>query len=143
MKVIIIRTGGEGRSFCRKLSDLAAKEECKPDIVILSRRETLCFPGLQISGTEGRAYRDGRDLNLTHREFELLYFLAGSPGETFEGRAILEAVWGPATENTVKVVANTISDLRRKVEPACGEPVYIRTAPGGYFFQSPQIETSN
>ena len=139
MKVIIIRTDGEGRSFCRKLSDLAAGEACKPDIIILSRRETFCFPGLVISGKEGRVYRGGRDLNLTKREFELLYFLASQPGETFERREILEAVWGPDTEHTIKVVANTVSDLRGKLEPERKKPVYIRTVPGGYSFQSFQM----
>ena len=72
-------------------------------------------------------------VHLTAKEFKLLQELASHPGEVVSHRAILEAVWGPGYGEEVEYLRVFINQLRKKVEPDPGNPVYILTEPSaGY-----------
>lgn len=77
----------------------------------------------------------GQALDLTPREFDLLYFFARHPGEVFSRLALLEQVWGYQHEGYEHTVNTHINRLRIKIEKDPAEPEVIRTVWGkGYKF---------
>ncbi len=74
-------------------------------------------------------------LELTVKEFDLLYLLAGNPGKTFSRQQMLEEVWGYSFKGYEHTVTSHINRLRMKIEPDLNDPVYILTTWGvGYRF---------
>jgi two-component system response regulator VicR len=84
------------------------------------------------------AYKDGKLLDLTQREYELLKFLALQPGKVFSREALMENVWNyEGYVGDVRAVDVAVRRLREKVEddPAC--PAFIVTRRGlGYLFNA-------
>lgn len=77
----------------------------------------------------------GEVIDLTPREFDLLYFFARHPGEVFSRLALLERVWGYQHEGYEHTVNTHINRLRIKIEKDAAEPEVIRTVWGkGYLF---------
>lgn len=75
-------------------------------------------------------------LDLTHREYELVKFLATQRGQVFTREALLEKVWGYEYFGDVRTVDVTIRRLRSKLEDVPEEPKYIMTKRGvGYYFE--------
>ncbi|PRA52815.1 MULTISPECIES: response regulator transcription factor [Pseudomonas] len=84
------------------------------------------------------ALRDKR-LDLTPREFDLLYFFARQPGKVFSRMDLLNAVWGYSHEGYEHTVNTHINRLRAKIESDPAQPVRILTVWGrGYKFASAQ-----
>jgi two-component system response regulator MprA len=79
---------------------------------------------------------DGRDVELTAREFDLLAYLMDAPGRVFTRDQIYEGVWGYSYLGNSKVIDFFVSALRRKLDPPSG-PSVIRTVRGvGYTLRS-------
>ncbi|MEX9254849.1 response regulator transcription factor [Pseudenterobacter timonensis] len=77
----------------------------------------------------------GQEVDLTPREFELLWFFARHPGQVFSRLALLEQVWGYQHEGYEHTVNTHINRLRIKIEKEAAEPEIIRTVWGkGYKF---------
>jgi two-component system, OmpR family, response regulator MprA len=75
---------------------------------------------------------DGRPVELTAREFDLLAFLMDAPGRVFTRDQIYEGVWGYSYLGNSKVIDFFVSALRRKLDDGAG-PSVIRTVRGvGY-----------
>jgi DNA-binding response OmpR family regulator len=75
---------------------------------------------------------DGRDVELTAREFDLLAYLMHAPGRVFTRDQIYEGVWGYSYLGNSKVIDFFVSALRRKLDADSGSSV-IRTVRGvGY-----------
>ena len=100
--------------------------------------ETLRFGRLEIHRGEGTAAKDGQDLELTPREFELLAHLAGHAGRVFTRQELMERVWNyERYVGDVRAVDVAIRRLREKLEDDPAQPRYILTRRGaGYYFQS-------
>ena len=82
-----------------------------------------------------RVVRDGEDVRLTPKEFELLTFLAQHPGRVLTHRAILKAIWGPHAIDQPEHLRVLIGSLRKKIEPDPANPRFILTEPWvGYRF---------
>ena len=82
-----------------------------------------------------RVLRDGEELRLTPKEFELLSYLALRPGRVLTHRAILRAIWGTNAVNQPEHLRVLIGALRKKIEPNPSSPKYILTEPWvGYRF---------
>ncbi|MGX7104956.1 response regulator YycF [Globicatella sanguinis] len=80
----------------------------------------------------------GEEIELTHREFELLHYLAKHIGQVMTREHLLETVWGYDYFGDVRTVDVTIRRLREKIEDAPSHPVYIVTRRGvGYFLKNP------
>ncbi len=76
-----------------------------------------------------------REVTLTPTEFELLATLASQPGRIFSRGQLLTAARGVAFESYERAIDSHIRNLRHKIEPQEGEPVYILTVHGvGYKF---------
>jgi two-component system KDP operon response regulator KdpE len=78
--------------------------------------------------------RDGEEVHLTPKEFELLRLLARNRGRLMTHRELLATVWGEGYTDDTQVLRAHVANLRRKIEPTDG-PRYIKTDPGvGYRF---------
>ena len=81
--------------------------------------------------------KKGKELELTHREFELLYHLATHVGQVMTREHLLETVWGYDYFGDVRTVDVTIRRLREKIEDIPGRPEYILTRRGvGYYMRN-------
>ena len=93
------------------------------------------FGRLDIDLDRYEVRKDGKDLDLTLREFELLKFLSERKGQVFSRETLLEKVWGYEYYGDVRTVDVTIRRLREKIEDMPGKPTYILTKIGvGYYF---------
>src|SRR5580765_8223645 len=76
---------------------------------------------------------DGREISLTQREFDLLAFLAASPGQVFSRDQLMEAVWNFPFYTDTSTVTVHVRRLRAKLGDDPGEPRFIETVWGvGY-----------
>jgi DNA-binding response OmpR family regulator len=79
---------------------------------------------------------DGRDVQLTYVEFELLRLLASNPGVVFSRQRLLEALWGGSDYREPRTIDVHVRHLREKLEPDPAEPQWILTVRGaGYRFR--------
>ncbi|PDO10335.1 MAG: DNA-binding response regulator [Candidatus Reconcilbacillus cellulovorans] len=85
--------------------------------------------------------KDGVPVDLTHREFELIQYMARHLGKVMTREHLLQAVWGYEYFGDVRTVDVTIRRLREKIEDDPGKPEYILTRRGlGYVMWNPAAE---
>ena len=112
------------------LADMIPLEAIQPP-----QSPALVFPGLEIRQSQHRVIQGGEDVNLTRLEYNTLVFLASNPGIALTRTQIFEAVWNMDSDSCHSSVVNVIYNLRRKIEPDCKNPTYIKTVLGvGYKF---------
>lgn len=100
------------------------------------RSEPLVRGTLVIDRERFRVLRDGEEVRLTPKEFELLSFLAQHPGRVLTHRTILKAIWGPNAVDQPEHLRVLVGALRKKIEPNPSSPTYILTEPWvGYRFR--------
>ncbi len=99
------------------------------------RGQAIVCGALTIDPRARRVLRDGEQVALTPKEFDILWFLARNRGEVFTKEQIYRAVWGDDYLLDAGNVMAFIRKLRKKIEPAPDAPVYILTIWGvGYTF---------
>jgi two-component system, OmpR family, KDP operon response regulator KdpE len=97
--------------------------------------EPIVRGNLVIDRERFRVLRDGDEVRLTPKEFELMLFLALRPGQVLTHRAILKAIWGPNATDRPEHLRVLVGALRKKIEPNPSSPKYILTEPWvGYRF---------
>lgn len=90
---------------------------------------------IQIDVDLHRVTRQGEEVRLTPKEFELLLYLAQHPGRVLTHRTVLKAIWGPNAVNQPEHLRVLVAALRKKIEPDPSHPRYIHTEPWvGYRF---------
>lgn len=81
---------------------------------------------------------DGEQVDLTHREYELLHYLARHMGQVMTREHLLETVWGYDYFGDVRTVDVTVRRLREKIEENPSNPTWIITRRGvGYYLRNP------
>ncbi|NKQ35117.1 MAG: response regulator transcription factor [Chloroflexi bacterium] len=91
---------------------------------------------LELDATKRTVQRDGRYIDLTRMEFDLLQTLMSSPGRAFNRLELLERTQGYAYDGYERTIDVHIKNLRKKIEPDPAHPQYILTAFGvGYRFR--------
>jgi two-component system, OmpR family, alkaline phosphatase synthesis response regulator PhoP len=94
---------------------------------------------LKIYPEQYEAYFQGRLLELTPKEFELLLFLTENKGRVLTRDQLLRAVWKYDFAGDTRIVDVHISHLRDKIESNTKKPVYIKTIRGlGYKLEEPK-----
>ena len=85
-------------------------------------------------------YKDGKALELTQREYDLIRFLASQPGKVFSREALMEHVWNyEGYVGDVRAVDVAVRRLREKIEDDPASPKFILTKRGmGYLFGGQQ-----
>ncbi len=97
--------------------------------------EPIVRGGLVIDRQRFRVLKDGEEIRLTPKEFELLTFLAQRAGRVLTHRTILKAIWGPNAADQPEHLRVLVGALRRKIEENPSRPKYILTEPWvGYRF---------
>ncbi len=87
---------------------------------------------------------EGREIELTTTEFDLLRVLAEHPGWVYSREELLEAVWGYKYLGDSRLVDVHIANLRKKIGEDPADPRFIRTVRGvGYKLQSPGGDRPN
>jgi DNA-binding response OmpR family regulator len=98
-------------------------------------RSRLEFRDLVIDVNERRTYKSGKEVELTHTEFDLLTYLASNAGKVLSREKILNSIWGYEYPIETRVIDVHIRNLRRKIETQPSRPYYILAVPGiGYRF---------
>ena len=92
--------------------------------------------GLSINAGTRQVFRNGKPIELTQREYDLLAFLSGHPNQVFSRADLMSRVWNyEYVGDDVRTVDVTIRRLREKVEANPASPSYILTRRGvGYYF---------
>nr|WP_221038611.1 response regulator transcription factor [Gelria sp. Kuro-4] len=99
-----------------------------------AQREVLNYPQLMLDKAANRVEVAGEEVQLTPREFELLWFLASRPERVFTREQLLESVWGYQYLGDARTVDTHVRRLREKLRPAGIS--YIKTIWGkGYKFE--------
>jgi len=97
--------------------------------------DTLKFPGLKINPRTRTVEMDAGQVELTAKEFDLLYFLARHPQEVFTRTQLLDQVWDYSYYGDTSTVTVHVRRLREKIEPDPMRPRYVKTVWGvGYKF---------
>ncbi|WP_059171633.1 response regulator YycF [Bacillus sp. FJAT-27445] len=87
------------------------------------------------------ASKRGETIELTHREFELLHYLAKHIGQVMTREHLLQTVWGYDYFGDVRTVDVTVRRLREKIEDSPSHPAWIVTRRGvGYYLRNPDQE---
>jgi DNA-binding response OmpR family regulator len=119
------------RSLLRRLDQL--KQNPQQPILELGA-------GLTIDPIKRQVRLHGKDLELTLREFDLLYFLATHPQQAFSRNELIEQVWGASFDGYEHAVNSHINRLRGKIETDPRDPQWVLTVWGmGYKFNPPAI----
>lgn len=85
--------------------------------------------------------KNGKKIELTHREFELLYYLAQHMGQVMTREHLLQTVWGYDYFGDVRTVDVTVHRLREKIEDNPIQPQILVTRRGvGYYVKQPTEE---
>ena len=94
----------------------------------------LCGPG-EADEARRAAWREGTQVELTLKEFDLMLFLMKNPGKVFSRETLLDLVWGYGYQGDTRTVDVHIRRLREKLELDPSRPAYIITKWGvGYYF---------
>lgn len=78
-------------------------------------KDVLVFPHLTIDNDAHRVTCDGEEINLTPKEYELLYYLAKSPDKVFDREKLLKDVWNYEFFGDLRTVDTHVKRLREKL----------------------------
>ncbi|WP_275983988.1 response regulator transcription factor [Paenibacillus hamazuiensis] len=96
----------------------------------------LRFGALEIHPLSRTVKRDSQEIELTVKEFELLYLLASHSEQVFSRNQLLEKIWDTDYYGDTTTVTVHIRRLREKIEPLPSQPMFIKTVWGiGYKFE--------
>src|SRR5439155_25306433 len=100
--------------------------------------EQLAVDGLVLDIGRRTVALEGRQVQLTYVEFEILRTLMAHPGRVYSRRMLLEALWGSADFRDPRTIDVHVRHLREKLEPDSSRPEYILTVRSvGYRFRDP------
>lgn len=101
----------------------------------------LTFPGLSIDQTRRQVKLNGEDLEVSPKEFEILWEMGQRPGQVYTRESLLDKIWGYDYFGTTRTVDVHIKRLRAKMEQTQSHYSYIQTVWGvGYKFEVIPIE---
>jgi two-component system, OmpR family, KDP operon response regulator KdpE len=99
----------------------------------LDPEPVFSMDGLVVDLAHRRVTTQGKEVQLTPTEYDLLRVLVLNAGKVLTHRQLLRQVWGLGYEDEMHLLRVNISNLRRKIEPEPSRPYFIVTEPGvGY-----------
>lgn len=115
------------KAILRRSSISAKKEAIK---------NRLKIKELEIEFDSRRVFIEGKEVNLTAKEFDLLELFLKNPGKVYSRENLLDTIWGYEYPGDARTVDVHVRRLREKVEKIPSEPDYIYTKWGvGYYFK--------
>jgi DNA-binding response OmpR family regulator len=101
----------------------------------VAKAERLTFDSLEIDGRTREVTKEGELLQLTAKEFDLLWFLANHPRQVFSRDQLMDRVWGYEAALDTGTVTVHVRRLREKIEDDPSRPRRLQTVWGvGYRF---------
>ena len=137
-EIIVIRAADPDGSVFKAVVDALKGKRAEVVSVAALVSSMLRIGELEIHHEQRRVLMAGREVELNHGEYAMLYCMASSPGRVFSKAQLYEAAWGEEYLSGTNSVENTIWRLRRKLEPDPRNPIYIKTVIGaGYKIEIP------
>jgi DNA-binding response OmpR family regulator len=100
-------------------------------------QEIITRGGLEISTSSHRVLVNGKEVQMTAKEYSILLLLAENPNIVFTKEQIFERIWGGETYSDTATVPVHIQKIRKKIEKDPSSPEYIETLWGtGYRFKA-------
>ena len=124
--IVIYAQDPDGSVFQAVMDSLKGKRAEVVDVSNLSA-SVLHIGDLEIHHEQRRVLMAGREVELNHGEYAMLYCMASSPGHVFSKAQLYEAAWGEEYLHGTNSVENTIWRLRKKLEEDPRHPIYIKT----------------
>ena len=138
-EIIIIRAADPDGSVFQAVMDSLKGKRAEVVDVAAPATSVLRIGELEIHHEHRRVLMAGREVELNHGEYAMLYCMASSPGQVFSKAQLYEAAWGEAYLHGTNSVENIIWRLRKKLEPDPRNPIYIKTVIGmGYKMVVPE-----
>ena len=132
-EIIVIRARDPDGSVFKAVMDSLKGKRAEVVDVAAPATSVLRIGELELNHKHRRVLMAGREVELNHGEYAMLYCMASSPGQVFSKAQLYEAAWGEAYLHGTNSVENIIWRLRRKLEEAPKHPGYIKTVVGaGY-----------
>ena len=120
-----------------RVKELLARAEALLRRSRMSAPETFRFGDCELDSAGRRLLRNGAEIKLSPKEFELLHYLLSKSGRALSREQILNDVWGYDCLVTPRSVDRFVTGLRQKIEPDPGNPQFIQTVREyGYKFSS-------
>ena len=132
-EIIVIRAADPDGSVFQTIMDALKGKRAEMIDVVEQSASVLRIGDLEIHHEQRRVLMAGREVELNHGEYAMLYCMASSPGYVFSKAQLYEAAWGEEYLHGTNSVENTIWRLRRKLEEDPRHPTYTKTVVGmGY-----------
>jgi DNA-binding response OmpR family regulator len=126
----VAELGARIKALFRRVDALSARATAAPESVEIK------VDDLRINPLRRRVFVKGAEVELTAREFDLLWHFASHRGRVFSRAQLLDSVWGYNHQGYEHTVNTHINRLRNKIETDPAEPRYVQTVWGvGYRFQ--------
>ena len=107
----------------------------------LDGENTIRRGALVIDTARRAVFKNGKELELTQREYELIKFLAAEPGKVISRQELMTEVWQYDYYGDLRAVDVAVRRLREKLEDNPAQPACVLTKRGvGYYFQEPPKE---
>ena len=104
---------------------------------ILELKARITAGSLTVDTQERNVYKDGKPVELTAREFDLVELLIRNPNRVYSRENLLDLIWGYEYRSDIRTVDVHIRRIREKLETVPAEPEYIMTKWGvGYYFKA-------
>jgi DNA-binding response OmpR family regulator len=101
-----------------------------------SSSSVLISGPIKLDSERRASYKDGVEVELTAKEFDLIELLMKNPGKVYSRENLLQLVWGDDYQGEIRTVALHVRRLREKLELIPAEPEKIMTKWGvGYYFK--------
>ena len=115
------------RALLRRSTPAETKEECT----------RITCGDITLDTSERNAYKNGKAVELTAREFDLMELLMKNPGHVYFRENLLDIIWGYEYQGEIRTVDVHVRRLREKLERVPAQPEYIMTKWGvGYYFKA-------
>lgn len=132
-EIIVIRAADPDGSVFKAVMDALKGKRAEVVDVTAAATSVLRIGDMEIHHEHRRVLMAGREVQLNHGEYAMLYCMASSPGQVFSKAQLYAAAWGEEYLHGTTSVENTIWRLRKKLKDEPTQSVYIKTVVGsGY-----------
>ena len=123
----------------RVKANLRRHQNMSSEVVEEKETKELTIGNITIHPDAYNVTKEGNIIELTHREFELLHYLAKHLGQVMTREHLLQTVWGYDYFGDVRTVDVTVRRLREKIEDNPSHPNWLMTRRGvGYYLKNPE-----
>ena len=143
-EIIVIRAADPDGSLFQAIMDVLKDKRAEVIHAATSVSSVLRIGELEIHHGQRRVLMAGREVELNHGEYAMLYCMASAPGQVFSKVQLYAAAWGEGYLHRTTSVENIIWRLRRKLESDPKHPDYIKTVfRAGYKMNNPMNKVVN